>query len=415
MTSAHRGLHPATTVSLVALLLASLTAAAPAALAHNPAKTVYEPAAFDGGLLVLGEEGTAALLSTNGTERWRANLSMHVIQAPAVSNATAATIARTVPDATPNVQGFDAEGPTWNVTLDEPGTFGFVVPAPDGFLAVSTNGTMISLTEDGTVTTRAQLPFGARAAPVQAPEGGWLIAGEDRRLAVVDEAGDIRYETGLGGRVSDLAVANGTAYAAFYGGPRGSPAVQALSPNLTTLWFHDEPGLRIGGELAIGNGTIAFGTYDPDGAALIALATNGTERWRLALPNATAAAASLHGDRINVVLTDGAMAVTLDGERRWHAAQIDPRIASPTAEGLLVFPSGADDRLVALNAANGTTAWTWSDGVAQVPWSDESLDRSQGGGSGGEDAATDDTPLLPAVVIGLALLAAGALVIRRQR
>lgn len=392
-----------TFVALGALILSSVGPAS----AHNPADTVYEPTRLDDGLLALGEEGTAALLEMDGTPRWEEDVSAHVIQAPVTSGGHAATVARTIPNATPFVQAFDGDGPAWRVPLDETESFGAVVATTDGFLAVSTNGALVSLTADGEVLERTSLSYSPQTAPVPAPGGGWVIAGEEGKIAIRTPDGELVHETRLGGPARDLARMGDLILAAFE--RAGHPTVKALDAELETQWIAERDGLRIGGQLAVAEDRIYLGTYRSNGARAVALAPNGTELWDHAFPRKTAAAVTTDGTRPYVTVNQGLLALEPDGPVRWQIGQIQPRLVGPAIVGDLVLPSGADNKLAAFHASNGTLMWSYSDGVDQVPWSDESLGSGdQGHGDGGNDAPWP-------VAIALVAVGAAAAAARRMR
>lgn len=393
------------------LVVATLLVVAGPAAAHNPADTVYQPTPFQGDLLVLGEEGTAARLTTDGTERWTANLSAQVVQPAVVAGDTAATVVRTVPEGAPQVQAFDGDGPAWNASLGGPGELGYVVPDDDGFLAVSSGGTMLELSADGDVRANTTLPIGARTAPVPAPSGGWVVADQRGRIAVVDSDGTARADTRLGGTPTDLARNGELVLAAFR--RTEAATVKALDADLTTRWVVDRDALRIGGDLAVTDDAIYLGTYRPQGATVLALAPDGTELWSRQLEDETAAAVSVDGDDLYVTVNSGVRALSTNGSERW-SAELSPRLVGPSVVGDLVVPSGADNRLVALHASNGTVAWTWSDGVTTVPWTDEQL-ASGGAGAGGADPGQDGqrAPLGP--LVGALALLLGSVLWRRNR
>lgn len=402
----------------LALLLAVplLIALAPSAGAHNPALTTYEPVQLGDGVLVLGEEGTATLVGPEGDARWQANLSVHVTHAPVASGDAAATVARTVPGGVPMVQAFGADGPTWNVTLGEAGAFGVVAPMEDGFLAISTQGHLVALSTDGEIRHEAGLPFGVRVDPVPAPGEGWLVASPGRTLARITATGDVLDETRLGGTPTDLAATDEQALVAIRGQPRGTPAVQALAWNLTTRWIHDEQGLRIGGDVQATGDRVVYGTYDPSGARVVALdAATGQPLWNTTVGEDTAVAVTAHEGSLYAAGNSKLIALTSEGEPRWQV-NATPRIASPAVLGAHVYPSGAENTMVAVDTLSGETAWTFTDGVSQVPWSDEDLGPNAPGGSTGTDGGTagtqDATSLAPVLAVGAVGLA--ALVRRRQ-
>lgn len=397
------------------MTLATLLAAAPASLAHNPAATVYEPAPFHGGLLVLGEEGTAARLALNGSERWQANVSGQLIQAPVVAGGTAATVRRTIPNGTPYVQAFDGDGPSWSVQLAEgEGGFGFVVPAEDGFVAVSTEGRWLNLSTDGEVRQRRQVDPGPATAPVPAPGGGWVLAGGQGRIGLLRPDGSLEHSTRLGGSPTDLARAGELVLASFERDD-GTPTVKALGPELGTRWVQTFQGLRVGGELAVTEDRVYLGTYNPDGARTVALhRSNGTEIWDHLFVKSTAAAVTV-GDRgPYVTVNEGVIALEPSGPVRWET-RLSPRLVGPSIVGDLVLPSGAENKLVALNATDGSKAWTWTDGVSSVPWTDEQLARGEEAGADGasQDGGTNESPVgaAPALLAGLL---AGAALARRS-
>lgn len=401
----------------LALLLAVpiLVALAPSAGAHNPAMTTYEPVQLGDGVLVLGEEGTAALVGPGGEARWQANLSMHVTRAPVVSGDAAATIARTVPGGVPTVQAFDADGPTWNATLGEAGAFGVVAPMDDGFLAISTQGHLVALSTDGEIRHEAGLSFGVRVDPVPAPGEGWLVASPDRTLARITATGEVLDETRLGGTPTDLAATDEQALVAIRGPPRGTPAVQALAWNLTTRWIHDEQGLRIGGDVQATSDRVVYGTYDPSGARIVALdAATGQPAWDRTIGEDTAVAVTAHEGSLFAASNSKLISLTSEGEPRWEI-DATPRIASPAVLGAYVYPSGAEDTMVAVDTLSGETAWTFTDGVSQVPWSDEDLGPNAPGGSTGTDDDAAGTQDASSLAPALALAAIGIAGLLRRR
>lgn len=404
-------------LAVAALAVAGLAAIALAATAaaHNPALTLYEPAALDDErLATAGEEGTLAVLDADGQAVWTGNRTLHLTQAPVATGSLAAVPAQTVDEGVPHVLGFGPDGVAFDREVGEAGRV-LLTATADGFLAATTEGRMVELSPDGDVRAQADLPLDPTTPLEPAPGGGWVLAGEEG-LAIVDADGTPRHETGLSARPSDVAVHDETILVAVYGQPRGSGALEAFEPDLTSAWVHDVGGLRIGGEVATPPEGPVVGTFDPDGARVVALTPDGQPRWERSIEDATAAAVTEHEGTAYAVTNEGLTTFALeDGAPGW-TAPFEPRVVSPSAVGDVLVPSGANDTLAGFTAEDGQRRWSYTDDTSEVPWSEHEIqapDPDDGTADGAADG--DDAETVPApgalVVIGGGL----ALVLARSR
>lgn len=391
--SKRTGLRPVDVgwLGLAAALVALVALTGPAS-AHNPALTVYEPAAFDGGLLALGEEGVAVLLSTAGEERWRFNLSAHVVQAPESDGELAVTVARNLSDLQPAIQAFDAAGPTWQIELGPPGTYGYALIEGDAIAAFTGDARLLEIDRAGELQRAIALPFTPAVQPAPAPSGGWLIADEQGTLLHIDEQGREQARTGLGGRPFSITTHQDRVYTTARMDGRATTLLKALDEELATRWSQPVQGLRIGGEPAILEERIVFATYAPGGARLVAMGLDGQQLWEVNLGPDTAGAASPGEDMVVVATNTAIHAYNPNGTELWRTPA-QPRLASLTVHAGLVLPSGAEDTLLALDATNGTEHWTWREGTTAVPWTDEGLAAPKTEANGVVDEAPIPWPL----------------------
>ncbi|MDX1611142.1 MAG: PQQ-binding-like beta-propeller repeat protein [Candidatus Thermoplasmatota archaeon] len=357
---------------LAVLLLLTLTVSlAPVSLAHNPALSVHAPVELGDGLLVIGEEGTVALLERNGTAIWQEQLDAHLFTPPIRAHGVAVSLGRAIGDLTLTVYAMDEAGLAWQAPVGEPGALGYLTPSESGFLAITREGQATHVASDGSTREAFELPFDPVTAPTQLPSGTWAVAGRSQ-LHLVDDAGRSLAQTQLSSRVSEL-LADQEGLQVVFGNLQNQRAgVLALDEDLETRWATTLPGIRIGGTLAQAAGTIYLATYHPDGAYAGAIAENGTLRWETPLGSPTAAAASTDGERVYLVTTEDVRALDLNGQELWRQ-DADSLIHPARATDGLLLPPGADDQLRALDPATGEVLWTWSDGVRQVPWTDEGL------------------------------------------
>lgn len=395
-------------VALVGLLL--LVPLIPTAAAHNPALTVYAPVALDDGLLVIGEEGTAALLSPDGQERWSTQLDLQLILRPATGHGLAAGFARNLTTLENEVVAFDADGLAWTQGLGTESTHGWVLATEDGFAALGADGTLTLLTADGERQTSQALPAPPSARPVVHPDGGWVYPTPDRRVLHVDAQGQLQAEAAIDGRSSGLTVTGDRILVGYGSVSTGNASVTALDTGLAPTWQATAPGFRVGGPPATFQDGIAFGTYLSEGAHVVRADGDGKILWDKQLANQTAAAVATDGERIFATVNQGVVAFDEDGTELW-SSDLSPRLTPAAIQHGLILPSGADNRLVALDPATGETAWTWDDGVREVPWTDESLAQEGPPGQGGDE---DDRSVIPTGPM-LALVALAAVALARAR
>lgn len=396
-------------VALVGLLL--LVPLVPTGAAHNPALTVYAPVPLDDGLLVIGEEGTAALLSLDGQERWSTQLDLQLILRPATGHGVAATFARNLTTLENQVVAFDAEGLAWTRGLGTESTHGWVLATEDGFAALGADGTLTLLTADGETQTSHELPAPPSARPVAHPDGGWVYPTADRRVLHVDAEGQLQAEADIDGRSSGLTVTGDRILVGYGSVSTKDASVTAFDMALAPTWQATAPGFRVGGPPATFQDGIVFGTYLSEGAHVVRAGPAGEILWDKQLANQTAAAVTTDGGRIYATVNQGVVAFDEDGTELW-STDLSPRLSPATIQHGLVLPSGADNRLVALDPATGEIAWTWDDGVREVPWTDEGL--AQQGPPGQEDSEDDRSLVSAGPILALAALAAVALARARR-
>lgn len=399
--------------ALAAAGLTAVVALAATAGAHNPALTLYEPAALDGDrLATAGEEGTLAVLDHEGRPVWTGNRTLHVTGPPVAHGAVAAVSAQTVDEGIPKVLAFGADGVVFEQEVGEAGR-ALLTATDDGFLAATTEGRVVQLSPSGEVRSEASLPLDPTTRLEPGPEGGWVLAGEGR-VAIVEADGTPRHETGVSARPSDVAVHGGTILVAVYGQPRGSGALEAFEPDLTSAWVHDVGGLRVGGEVATSDQGAVVGTFDPNGARVLALTSDGQPRWERSIEDATAAAVTAHEGTAYAVTNDGLATFALDDGAPGWTAEFEPRVVSPRAVGDVLVPSGANDTLAGFTAEDGQRRWTYTDDTSEVPWSEHEIqtpdpdDGTADGAAEGDDAETVPAPgALVALGVGLALARLG--------
>ncbi len=404
MSSTARGI-------LVALVgLSVLVSLVPTTAAHNPALTVYAPVPLDGGLLVIGEEGTVAHLSPDGQERWSTQLDLQLILRPATGHDLAAGFARNLTTLENEVVAFDADGLAWTQGLGTEDTHGWVLATEDGFAVLGADGTLTLLTADGETQTSHELPAPPNARPVAHPEDGWVYPTADRRVLHVDGEGQLQAEADIDGRSSGLTVTDDRILVGYGSVSSGEAAVTAFDMALAPAWQATAPGFRVGGPPATFQDGIAFGTYLSEGAHVVRAGPGGEILWDKQLANQTAAAVTTDGGRIYATVNQGVVAFDEDGTELW-STDLSPRLSPATLQHGLILPSGADNRLVALDPATGEIAWTWDDGIREVPWTDEGL--TQQGPPGQGDREDDRSPIPTGPV--LALLALATVAILRAR
>lgn len=401
--------------SLAALALAMLaTGWAPAATAHNPADTIFAPVQVGSSWLAVGGEGTYAYLDTEGSLLERGNLSGEgeVLRRPAQGSGTAAALVRSFPDLVPQVHAFDDEGPAWRTAVGEAEGNGYLLPRADGYTYFSRDGRQVDLDADGEIVRERGLDVNPRARPAPARQGGWWLASGSALVHLSE--GEILDEAGFSGSPTDVTATADGVLVSLTHRDSDKATLMSFTPSLELNWSRSVEALRLGGHPAVLDDRIVVGTYDPSGARLIALEPSGTSiAWDRRLPNATAAAPSAVQGTVVAATTEGLVGLDADGNRLWdHPTQ--PYLDSPSRLNDLVVASGSANRLVALHA-NGTLAWTWTDGVETPSWSTHHDD----GGSKSEPTSSDGellgVGLWPLLVGGAALAVLVAVELRRRQ
>lgn len=409
--------RPSWTLRFALVVVLVATGLAVPASAHNPADTLFHPVDLGDRWLVTGGEGTWALLEPNGTVLDRGNLSGEgeVLQAPATTGTTAGVIVRSFPDLVPHLQGFDASGPSWTVEVGPPEGNGFVVAREDVFTVFTRDGRQLTITADGGVQQERELQVRPRVAPAPAPEGDWWLASGSELVRL--SGGEVVDSAGYSGTPTDVHATEEHVLVSLSHRGEGRSTLMAFDASLDLDWSRSLEGLRLGGTPALQRDAIVVATYDPSGARIVSLAADdGSLLWETRQANATAAASSTLDDRVVAATTEGLVALGENGTEAW-SVDADLYLESPwTRDGLLV-PSGADNRLVAVRP-NGTTAWTWTDGVETPGWaSHHAADGPAGAAENASGPASDPrpVPLGSAVLAALAASGLASLLVRRGR
>lgn len=393
----------------MALFIGAVFLLAGGALAHNPAMTTHTPAPLEDGLLVAGGEGTVAFVDMEGQAAWQQNTTWLAPQAPVVASEIAAFPARSEDASEAALLGFDAQGPTWEVPLE--GGYPWVAASQDAFFVVTTQGNVAVVDEAGELLVEDVLPFGARVAPAFVPGGGFVLAAPDGTVAIVDEEGSVVEEASVEGRPSSVVAQEDVIVVASFV-PGGDARVSVFDAGLEETWSLSVDALRVGGSVAITDeGGLVFGTFDPDGAKVLAFTSNGEKAWSLVLEEQTAAAVAVRGEAVFASVNDGVVALdAASGERLWEIEE-DPRVVSPSVVGGLVFPSGSANNVTALDAASGDVVWRWSDGVEEVPW----YGHGAGGSGGPEEEEGEQEVPFPVGGLLVGFLVASGLARRARR
>lgn len=402
-------------VGLLALL--ALTGLGPLAEAHNPAETLFSPTPVGESLLVVGGEGTYAYLEPDGTLLDRGNISGdgEVLGAPATTGEHAAVLVRSFPDLVPHLQGFDREGPTWNVSVGEAETFGFVQARADGFTVFTTDGQQVTVSSAGEVIAETELPASPVAEPEPASAGGWWLPASEAVIRV--EEGQARERLETQGRPTDVTLAGQRLLVSQTSREGGGAPLTVAHESGSTQWSRNLSGLRLGGSPAVLEDRIVVSTYDPDGARVLALEPEtGRTLWEQRPADATAAAPAAFEGEIVVATTEGITSYTAEGEHRWTRGA-NPYLQSPAVVGDLTMPASSSNVLLALYN-NGTQAWSWTDGVEMPSWSHHGQNEENASENDSRQPQPEAAPALPGAAIGALLaLAAGWAGVsgRRQR
>lgn len=398
----------------LALLVLATSLPGPAG-AHNPADTLYHPVSAGDQLLVVGGEGTYAYLTPEGEPERRGNVSGEgeILGAPATAGGHAAVLVRTFPDLALEVQGFDEAGPSWRLTIEpsKAQAFGFLVGHAEGFTAFTTEGRQIEITPTGEVAANRSLPEAPTAEPAPAQRGGWWVPLAEELVRV--QAGEIVDRVPHGATPTDVTRTDEHVLLSLAHRGQGEAELRVLDASGEAVFNRTLDGLRLGGSPALLDGRIVLGTYDPEGARVLALnLTDGSLVWEHTLPQETAAAPTTIEDQVVVASNAKLTAYDADGDRRW-SRPAEPYLASPAVVDGLLVPSSSANQLLAVHA-NGTTAWTYTDGVAMPSWAHhEGTDENA---TDTEDETAPQPVDVPAAGIAslVACLAGGALVGSRR-
>lgn len=401
--------------ALALVLLVLATSLPGTAGAHNPAATLYHPVPVGDELLAVGGEGTYAYLTPEGEATRRGNVSGdgEIIGAPASSGDHAAVLVRTFPDLRLEVQGFDEEGPVWRVSVEpaQAEAFGFLVGHAGGFTAFTTEARQVEITPEGQVQANLSLPEAPTAQPAPAQGGGWWVPLSEELVRV--QEGEVVDRLHHGATVTDLTATSEHLLLSLTHRSQNEAELRVLDPSGEPVVNRTLNGLRLGGSPAVLDGRVIVGTYDPAGARVLALnLTDGSVAWEHTLPQQTAVAPAVVDDEVVVASNAKLTAFTPDGEQLW-SRPAEPYLASPAVVEGLIVPSSSSNQLLALHP-NGTTAWTYTDGVTMPSWSHHE-ENDAGADTGDEPAAEPVDVPAPAAAPLLAALAAALLVGSRRR
>lgn len=395
---------------LLATILILVSLAGPPASAHNPAETIYHPVPVEDELLVVGGEGTWALLTPEGQTVERGNLSGdgEVIGPPVTLGDEAAVLVRSFPGLALHLKGFDAQGPTWSLEL-EPGeaeAFGFLAAGDGRFHAFTTEARHLTVTPQGDIAAEQQLPDAPATEPVPAARGGWWVPLADDLVRLED--GEVQRRSGYNATVTDVTTAEGHVLVSLAYRSERTAELLVLDAAGSLVFSRTLDGLRLGGSPAHLGEAIIVGTYDPDGARLVSLqAGDGEAAWERGLAGATAAAPAEANGTVLVATNDALTAYEPDGTQLWQR-EARPYLDSPFTVGELIVPSGSNNSLQALHG-DGEIAWTWTDGVEMPSWSHHGGADVAGPEDGDEEEASDDVLETPSTGIGAALAAIAGL------
>jgi outer membrane protein assembly factor BamB len=398
--SGHRALLAALGLGLLAVS-AGLT---PSVAAHNPADTVFHPTPVGDRLLVVGSEGTYAYLSSQGQVHAEGNLSGdgEVLGAPVSSGDSAAVLVRSFPDTSLRLQGFDAGGPTWNLELEpaEAEAFGHLVADGGAFTAFTTEDRLLRVTPEGEVDSQAQLPATPQVEPAPARYGGWWVALEDELVRWHE--GQIHERVGFEGRPTDVTASGDHVFLSLAHGGERQAELQVLDPSGELAFSRVLDGLRLGGSPAVVDDRVVVGTYDPDGARLVAYEIpNSSEAWDRQLAGATAAAPAALDGAVVVAATDTIAAYEPNGSQRW-SREASPYLASPATPGDRAVPPGSANEIVAYET-DGAQAWTYTDDVDQPSWTHHDGANLSGPDTAEQREGLDDLVQTPGPTAGLLL------------
>lgn len=395
--------HPA---AWLGVGLLAIVGVAVGAAAHNPADTIYHPAPVGEDLLVVGGEGTWAQLTPEGEVTDRGNLSSQgeVIGPPTAAGGSAAVLVRTYPDTELVLQGFDEQGPSWQVQV-EPGeaeAIGYLASDGDRFAVVTDQARMVEVSPSGEVEAERELAAKPTATPAPDPSGGWWLAYPSE--LVHRQGGESTTLASYDAFPTDVTVEGERVYLSLAHRSERQGELRVYEGD-ELAFSRTIDGMRFGGSPAAAGERIVVGTYDPDGAQLVALdAHDGSRAWDRQIAGATAVAPASVNGTIVAASNDHILAYEPDGTQRWQQ-QAQPYLDSPVAVGDHVVPSSAGNQLVAYEP-DGTKAWTFTDGVDMPSWSHHGdAPTSEPNASTDEDSSAPQAST-PGPALGVTALAA---------
>lgn len=197
-------------------------------------------------------------------------------------------------------------------------------------------------------------------------DGTIYVGSKDNFLHAINPNGTQKWKFNLGADAifSTPAIASdGTIYISS-----DSDKLFAVNPNGTQKWVFTTAGFDIRSSPAIAkDGTVYIASDDKNLYALNP--SNGTSIWSFPLDGVVEGSIALDTDGTVIVTTDKAtgqgnvVAVKPDGSQKWNTAIAGRMISSPAiAKGRVYFGTKESKQLVALNAASGSTSWTYTVG-----------------------------------------------------
>lgn len=177
-----------------------------------------------------------------------------------------------------------------------------------------------------------------------------------------------------GGRTFTEAAAlhDGTLY---LGSQSGNTGVVALDADTGEMEWRVSTGAVTGGPV-VDDGLVLVQSH----SLLLALGTDGAERWTVNLVEDRAEPLAVDDEHVYVPAGETLRAITRDGEESWRDDEFDGRVGYPTVAGNSVLALGAG-RIRSLAAASGDEKWsTTVDGASEVIVTPEGLFLPTSGG-----------------------------------
>jgi outer membrane protein assembly factor BamB len=253
---------------------------------YNPGRPIEStPAIDENGVLYFGTiwgqpNYLHAIYSSNGTQKWAYYVGNDIDSSPAIGLDGTIYFG----DWAGYVNAINPDGTLkWKYHTDS----GVITSSPaigdDGTIYIgSFDNYLYAFYPNGTVKWRFQTGAWIHASPTIGADGTVYIGSDDSYLyALNPEDGSLIWRCHVGGGTwcSPTIGTDGTLYLGTY-----DMRFQAINPNGTIIWTYNAPGrIWFGSSATISSdGTIYFGTTTQDGGsgALIALNSDGTERFR---------------------------------------------------------------------------------------------------------------------------------------